>query len=394
MRVLVVTKIFPNAQDPHAAPYNRHQFAALGRIAEVEVLATVPWFPGAVALRRWSAAGRQGAVPAAEVIDGLPVRHPRVLYLPKLAALSGGLYAASLWPLVARRYRHVDVVLGSWAYPDGCAAILLAARLGVPSVVKLHGSDVNVLGRRLGPRANLRLMLPRAERVVAVSRPLAEAVAGLGVARERIAVVPNGLDGELFRPRERLAARQELGVASDGKLLLYVGRLEQAKGLFDLLAAFRLLAPRRPEARLVLVGDGAARGEVEREAALLDGRVTLTGTLSPSEVARWIAAADLVTLPSWAEGMPNAVLEALASGRPVVATRVGGLPEVITSPTLGQLVPPRDPPALAAALEQVGDSASPPEAIAAAAGRGSWSESAAHLHQVLAAAIAEHRHRR
>ena len=96
MRVLIVTKIFPNAVEPASSPFNRQQFAALARRAEVELWATIPWFPGARLLRRWSAAGRLGEVPRQEQIDELSVRHPRVVYLPKLAAVNGALYAASL----------------------------------------------------------------------------------------------------------------------------------------------------------------------------------------------------------------------------------------------------------------------------------------------------------
>src|SRR3954467_5391553 len=148
MRVLVVTKIFPNACEPTSAPFNRQQFAALARRpgVDVEVLATIPWFPGVGAFSRWSKAGQLTSVPKREQIAGLDVEHPRVLYLPKVGhSVSGGLYAASLVPAaLARRGMH-DVVLGSWAYPDGAAAVLLARLLGIPAVVKLHGSDMNVV---------------------------------------------------------------------------------------------------------------------------------------------------------------------------------------------------------------------------------------------------------
>ena len=162
LRVLISTKIFPNAAHPGWAPFNRQQFAALSRLSGVEVvdvLATLPWFPGAdlPLLRGRSLAQGLGAVPDHEVIDGLPVRHPRTLYVPKIdGGLSGALHLASLAP-VARRYRgRVDVLLAAWAYPDGCAAVALGRLLGVPVVVKLHGSDINVLGQRRGPRTVMR----------------------------------------------------------------------------------------------------------------------------------------------------------------------------------------------------------------------------------------------
>src|SRR5262249_14293030 len=146
MRVLIITKIFPNAVEPLSSPFNRQQFAALGRLCEVEVLAAIPWFPGARAFGRWSAAGRLSGVPARDILEVLSVAHPRLLFLPRTGhSLTGALYAASILPAVLARRARVDVVLGSWAYPDGVAAIALASLLRVPAVVKLHGSDMNVV---------------------------------------------------------------------------------------------------------------------------------------------------------------------------------------------------------------------------------------------------------
>src|SRR3954467_3874591 len=97
MKVLIITKIFPNSVEPLSSPFNRQQFSALSRLCEVEILGTIPWFPGASAFGRWSTAGRLSRVPAEERVDGLRVRHPRVAFLPKVGhAIAGPLYAASL----------------------------------------------------------------------------------------------------------------------------------------------------------------------------------------------------------------------------------------------------------------------------------------------------------
>src|SRR6185503_6166198 len=137
MRVLIVTKIFPNRVEPLSSPFNRRQFVALSKLCDVEILATIPWFPGAFAFRRWSSAARLSAVPASDFIEGVSVRHPRYLLLPRIGhAVAGPLYAASLAASVLRYRGHTDVVLGSWAYPDGFAAVVLAELLGVPAVIK------------------------------------------------------------------------------------------------------------------------------------------------------------------------------------------------------------------------------------------------------------------
>jgi glycosyltransferase involved in cell wall biosynthesis len=388
LRVLVVTRLYPNAVEPLAAAFNRQQFAALARICSVELLAVIPWFPGARVFARWSAAGRLLDVPAREQIGEQVVQHPRVLYLPRVGhALAPALYTASLLPWIGRYRGKVDVVLGSWAFPDGVAAVTMGRLLGVPSVVKVHGSDMNVLADLPAARRLLQRALPRADRVVAVSRGLADKARALGVRSERVAVVANGVDRELFQPRDRAAARQTLGLAAfgDRPVILYVGRLERAKGTVELLTAFQRLAGERPEPVLVLVGDGGDSDRCREAARALPGRVLLPGPQPLSDVALWMAACNLLVLPSWNEGTPNVLLEALASGRRVVATRVGGIPDVIASPALGELVPARDAAALAEALARTLDAPYDPAAVAAAA-PGGWDTSAERLHQVLLAA--------
>lgn len=390
MRVVVLTRLFPNALEPLWSPFNRQQFAALGRLCEVEVLGVIPWFPGARAARRWSAAGRLAGVPARERIDGLDVAHPRYAFLPKLPGASAALYAASLLPAAWRR-RRADVLLGAWAYPDGVATVMLARLLGLPSVVKVHGSDLNVVARIPSVRANLTALLPRATRLVAVSRPLADELGALGVPPERIAVVPNGVDGTLFHPRDRAQARARLGLPATGRLVVYVGRLVRDKGLFELIEAVASLAPSHPELSLALVGDGAARAECEAAVQRAGAPVRLAGARPLDEIPLWLAAADLFVLPSWSEGTPNVLLEALACGRRAVATHVGGIPDVMTAPALGELVPPRDPAALAAAVARQAYIDYSPSEVTAASARGGWAESARKLHEVLVDAVAARR---
>ena len=376
LRVIVISRIFPNAVEPLSAPFNRQQFAALGRIAEVEILATIPWFPGASVVGRRSDAGRLASVPASATVDGLPVRHPRVLHVPKFGApIAGMLEAASLTPAVLARRHRVDVVLGSWAYPSGVAAVALARLIGVPAVIKAHGSDLNVLGSIAGARESLSFALPRAARVVTVSRSLADKAISLGARPDRVDVVPNGVDDSIFRVREPAEARRELGIPVDGRMILFCGRIERAKGAFELAEAFTRLVETEKDLSLVMLGDGAARGDLENATRSLGDRVRFVGARPLAEVPVWMAASTLVTLPSWAEGLPNVVREALACGRPVVATRVGGIPELVTSDALGRLVPAKDPAALAKALGEVARGQWNAGDIARASG-GSWDHSA------------------
>ncbi len=392
LRVLVITRIFPNAVEPLSSPFNRQQFAALGRLCDLSVMATIPWFPGAAFVPRSRSWGLR-KVPRRDVIAGIDVSHPRVAYIPGVAGLSGALEVASLLPNFLGRRHAIDVVLGSWAYPDGAAAVALAHLIGVPAVIKVHGSDLNVQSTMLGPRTNLAFALPRAARLVAVSAALGAKAVALGVAPDRVRVVPNGTDASLFRVRDRSEARQAVAwpaALGPGRMVLYCGRIEREKGVMDLIAAFTAIASRAPDLSLVLLGEGRAEAEAKALAGPLGDRIVFLGARPLAEVPLWMAASTLLTLPSHAEGSPNVIREALACGRPVVGTAVGGIPELLDAPELGAMVPARDPAALGEALLEVAGRDVDPAAIAARSG-GSWDESAAALLAVLSEAHGDRR---
>ena len=177
-------------------------------------------------------------------------------------------------------------------------------------------------------------------------------------------------------------------------MVLYCGRIEREKGVIDLLAAFSSIAARAPDLSLALLGEGRAMAEAKAMAEPLGERVVFRGARPLAEVPQWMAASTLVTLPSHAEGSPNVIREALACGRPVVGTSVGGIPELLNSANaspsghateLGAMVPARDPVALGEALLEVASRQFDPKVIAARSG-GSWDESAAALFSVLRAA--------
>jgi glycosyltransferase involved in cell wall biosynthesis len=221
-----------------------------------------------------------------------------------------------------------------------------------------------------------------------VSYPLAEAAVALGASPDCVDVVRNGVDSERFRPCDRGEARRALGQSPDVRIVLCVGRIERDKGALDLVQAFARTRHRlAPRAKLVMVGDGSAVGECRKAAIELGADVEWTGPLPHDRIPLWLAACDVLALPSWHEGTPNVVLEALACGRRVVATRVGGVPDVIHSDALGELVNPKDIPALAAAIQRSLSEAYDPVSVMKAANVPDWPTSALGLHQSLSRAL-------
>lgn len=364
LRVLAVTRIFPNRLEPLACPFQRKQFVALSRHADLTVIASIPYFPGASLLGNRLRVGKLSQLPSCDVLEGLPVLHPRAPYLPRvgplLSAINAPLYMAGLLPLVPQLRNQFDVVLGAFLFPDAWAAQQLATLLRLPYVVKAHGTDVNVTARSPSIQPFLRSTLRGAHSAIAVSRPMLDALITLGAYPDRVMLVPNGVDRGLFLPRDRTQARTLLGLPEHGKVLLFVGRLEREKGLDELTSAFRELVRKSAETiSLVIVGDGSMATRLSLQCNDVPN-VVLAGARPPEDVAQYLAAADVLVLPSWAEGTPNVILEALAAGRPIVATHVGGIPDVVRHGHTGLLVPPRDVGALVSALH-------------AALGR-SWSE--------------------
>jgi teichuronic acid biosynthesis glycosyltransferase TuaC len=392
LRVLAVTRNFPNRLEPLACAFQRQQLACLGRRASVEVLATIPYLPGSALLGDRTRAGRLRDLPRREAIDGLPVVHPRVPYVPgvsrltMLAPLNAPLYLAGLLPYLPALRGRFDVVLGTHLFPDACAAVAAAQILGLPCVVKAHGTDVNVVARWPSIQPILAWALGAARFSAGVSRPLVNELLRLGAPSDRAVLLPNGVDRAVFHPQSRAEARRALGLPEPDRIVLYVGGLEPEKGLVDLCAAFEVLRADAPSpVHLVLVGEGALDPWLRTRAASLGaaaGRLILAGPQDLAGVARFLAAADVLALPSWAEGTPNVVLEALASGRPVVASRVGGIPDAIIEGTTGLLVPPRDVDeltlALRASLARRWD-----EAAIVASAPPSWDESAERLFELL-----------
>lgn len=203
-------------------------------------------------------------------------------------------------------------------------------------------------GRFLPDRAVARLL----DRVIAVSEAArAFLVETKGYPPDRVVVVPNGRDLSVFRPGDaRAAVRGELGVEPAAPLVGVVGRLEAQKGHVHLLEAWPEVRRTFPGARLLVVGDGRLRGELEAraQAPALRGSVLFTGFRA--DVPRVLGALDVLALPSLYEGMPLTAIEGSAMALPVVATAVDGTPEVVEDGETGRLVPPADPPALARAL--------------------------------------------
>ena len=342
LKILVLTNLFPTPWDPLRGAFNRQQFERLAQRHDVHVMTAVDF--------RERLRGMRGEVE----VTGLRTDHFVFIFPPGIGrSLHAACWFASLQLQRGRRLRAAkyDVVLASWAYPDAVAAGWLARWLRIPYVVKVHGSDLNVTAESALRRPQIRQSLRHAGAVVAVSRALADKAVAIGADPSRVSTVYNGVDDTRFAPGSRVTARQRLGLADSSPMILYVGNLKHSKGCGDLLEAFPAVLNVNRNATLIYLGAGAAATELAQRAAALGcaERVALRGAVPHAQLADWFRAADVMCLPSHNEGVPNVVLEAMACGIPVVASRVGGIPEVLPE-FAGILVPARETAALSAAL--------------------------------------------
>ena len=342
MRILTFTSLFPTSLDPTYGIFIYQRSAHLARRPgnEVLVVSPVPWFPRWLKLRRWSTASE---LPAQEKIGGLTVHHPRYFLLPKISMpFHALLMFLGSFARVRKLHRsaRIDCIDAHFVYPDGLAALLLGKILGVPVTVSARGTDINLYPSFKLIRPMIRWTLSQADSVIAVSSALREAVAKLGVNPDKIRVIPNGVDAQRFHLMDREEAKRKLNLPPENPLLVSVGALVPLKGHLTLIRAFARIAPRHPELKLYVLGEGPLRSELEslvRELHLQDS-VYLPGKRPNDELVQWFSAAEVSLLTSSREGWPNVVTESLACGTPVVATGVGGVPEILHSQDLGIVV--------------------------------------------------------
>ena len=377
LRVLTFTTLYPNEAMPTFATFVEQRLRQLVASGEVDtrVVAPVPWFP--FKAERFEPYARYARIPIREMRHGLDLWHPRFLVVPKVGMLLTPftLFRAAIPAvnsLMAEGF-DFDLIDAHYLYPDGVCGAMLARRFGKPLILTARGSDVNVIAKMRRPGRMIFSAIDHANAVITVSAALRDSLIGLGVDSAKITVIRNGVDTTVFRETDREETRRKLGI--EGRLLISVGNLIPLKG-HDLV--IRALAG-LPDTRLVIAGAGPLKGALEGLAREMDvsGRVTFVGAVPQSELPALYSAADALILASSNEGLPNVIMEAIACGTPVIATKVGGIPEIIDSRAAGIVLEERSDSAIADAVTSL--FSDPPGRIATAklAENFRWSETTA-----------------
>ena len=356
-RVLVLSRAYPNSVLSGLGLWVKRLVQECSETSDLKIISPVPYCPPLHGFEEYT---RFRRVVRRNSENGVEVFHPRFVVGP--GQMLYPTEAVSYYLGVRRQIDEIrktfefDIIHAHFSYPDGVAAALLGRRYGVPVVVTEHAPwkpnwmDKSAIVRRQSVWAAGRAVFQ-----IAVSRSVRDTIAHFTGDPSKIRVIHCGVDGDAF------AATEDHGTRRPDQIL-FVGFINFNKGIDVLLEAMRGVVARRPSAKLVLVGGGFYHNTKMQEQRLRvlardledSGHVEFVGHQPPVEVARYMRESSLLVLPSHAESFGAVLVESLACGTPVVATRCGG-PEDIVNERVGVLVPAGEPEALAAAIERVLD---------------------------------------
>ena len=337
LRVLTLSTLFPHGAAPNFGIFVERQTAELASRAEADVTVINPVGVPPWPLSRLGQYRTLNALPEHEEWRGLDVYRPRFRLIPKIGGASNPRRIAdALLPLVRKLHRHApfDLIDAEFFYPDGPAAMRLAAALGIPFTIKARGADIHHWGDDRKCREQILQAAEQASALLAVSEALKQDMIAIGMDGSKISVHYTGLDQDKFRPVDRLTAKRALGVS--GPLFITTGALIARKNQDLVIRALAGL----PDATLMLAGMGEeehAYRALARQSGVAD-RVRFLGSVPHDQLPHLTAAADIAILVSKSEGLANAWVEALACGTPVIISEAGGARELVGSKSGGRVV--------------------------------------------------------
>jgi glycosyltransferase involved in cell wall biosynthesis len=349
MKLLILTDMFPSEEEPVSGVFVYELSKAVSYNNQVVVIHPRLWNP----LSMKSCKEKQ-KYPLH--IHGMEIYRPKLFILPKGDRLFFRAFAflIAALPLLGklRKTFPFDLIHAHMAGPAGFAAVFLGMVFGKPVIITAHGSDIHTFPKHFFLKRLVVFTLKRAAGIVTVSQSLKESISKMADFPGKISVIRNGVNHKEFFPIDTIAARERLGLPANRKIILFIGSLIPVKGVDVLLHAFVYLNEKN--IHLLLVGKGPAEPELRvlTKKLHIESQVDFIGAKNHDEIPLWLNACDIFCLPSRHEGFPTVIVEAFACGRPVIATRVDGVPEAITNDTVGILVEPNNSEALASALNK------------------------------------------
>lgn len=333
--VTIITSFFWSPYHPNRAPYNEQLFDYLKEHLQLEIIRPIAWTDKLLLKRHHK------TKPA--TWKGIPISFPTYYFLPKIALRLNGLcYLISILSAIFTAKQKSQFIITTCAYPDAYASSIVAKTCGVPYGVIVHGTDINDLANRRSVRKAIFKTLHSASFILAPSQDLKNKIKNLGIPDAKVHVFHACVEHNLFKPMERRACEARLKLQPRQRVT-YIGNIIRTKGVYEFVAAAaEILRSRSPDIDFCLIGKGKESNQIAKLIADLgyDDNIRLIGMIDHEELVYWINASDIVCLPSYSEGTPNVLLEAMACQTNIVATSVGGIPEIVASPN-EYLIEPR-----------------------------------------------------
>jgi glycosyltransferase involved in cell wall biosynthesis len=374
-RVLFVSNLFPDSASTYRGLDNATLLHKLRDFFDVKVISPRP----SLSPRRWLGFGSPVLRPR-EMDRVLDPDFIEVPYVPCLGTPFNHLLMRMCMSRSIHRLVNgagFDAIVCSWLYPDGCAVSTIARKLDVPLVLITQGTDTH---HYINFPMRKRVILSAIEKSCAVisrSIELGRLLTDAGADPGKIYPVHNGVDESIFYPRDKILSRKLLGLSDKERLIVFVGNFLPVKNPEFLIKAFSEAAVGK-EVRLAMIGRGPMKSGLEKLSVKLGiaDRVIFTGPLDSGDVAEWMGAADCLCLCSHNEGLPNVLLEALASGLTVVSSDVGGIGELLSREGRGILVEPEDMKGYVDALVSIMESGQAEPVVSNERSGFSWSKCA------------------
>lgn len=336
LKILLVSNLYPNEKEPTRGIFTEQIVKGFLKQNQVEVISPTPWFPKFLSLLK---PDKYTQLAKQENYNGVKVYRPSYVVIPKVGRwLYGFLFFLGIFNTLRRAKKdfNPDVINVHWMYPDAFGTVLAAKLLNIPVVTHSLGCDINEFAKYPMRKKFIKYALKNADFNITVSEQLREKVIQIGADKDRTVTLMNGVNNELFNSDENIDIKKQFNIAENKTLLLFAGNFNIEKGLELLLKAYHLQKDKHANTHLMVIGSGPLESEIYqlvKELGLSD-RVTFIGRVAHTEVAKYLAGADFLCLPSLREGCPNIVLESLSVGTPVLANNVGALPEML-NPALG-----------------------------------------------------------
>ncbi|VAW65934.1 Glycosyltransferase [hydrothermal vent metagenome] len=380
MKLLLVTNLFPTPVDPERGIFTLQLAKSLSKICDITVVCPLPYFPALKIFKRFKKYYGFSQVPYQYTLDNITVYSPKYPLIPKLSESKHAyLMSIALNRCInsLNKKNCYDIINSQWLYPDSCAVDIAIENIDLPHVATGLGCDINHDLYEAGKKEKITRMLNNANAITVVSNGLKNELIEVGFNNTKITVIANGVDIKKFSPLSENDCRESLDLEKNTPIILYVGRLSLEKCVSSLIKSAARLIKQDYSFNLYIVGDGPLRNELESltEKLNIKQQVHFIGNVEHDEIINWMGACNYFCLPSLREGCPNVVLEALSCGRPVIASKVGAIPDVV-SDSSGILFSPDDIDSICDAFKSAFDRQWDEKRIAESVKKLSWDHAA------------------